>query len=93
MAVPGGRRDAPGRRGGLGRLAICACAGMAAFDFVALFTAHGQAHDFAEGAVAAGAVCAVAALLLAGLSRVRWGEVIGLALLATLWDDLTSRRR
>lgn len=91
MAVPG-----EGRRGGPGtprRLAIWACAGIAGFNVIALFTAHGQAHDFAGAAVAAGAGGALAAALLGWLLRLPWGDIIGLAALASLWDDVTRRRR
>lgn len=90
MAVPGGGRGGgPGR---LVRLAMWSCAGTAGFDVIALFTAHGQAHDFAEGAVAAGVGAALGAALLRWLLRLPWGEIICLAALASLWDDLAGRR-
>jgi hypothetical protein len=71
---------------------VWACAGIAGFDVVALFTAHGQAHDFADAAVAVGVGGAVAVALLRWLLRLPWGDIIGLAALASLWDDLTRRR-
>jgi hypothetical protein len=89
MAVPGGRRGP----GPLTRLAKWACAGIAGFVVIALFTAHGQAHDFAEAAVAAGVGGAVSAMLVGWLLRLPWGDIISLAALASLWDDLSGRRR
>jgi hypothetical protein len=73
------------------RFAMWACAGIAGFDLIALFTAHGQAHDFAGAAVAAGVGGALAAVLLRWLLRLPWGDIISLAALAGLWDDLTGR--
>jgi hypothetical protein len=90
MAVPQGRRPGPG---GLARFALWACAGIAAFNVFALFTAHGQAHDFAEGALAVGVGGALAAALIKQLARLPWGDIIGLAALASLWDDLMAGRR
>lgn len=73
------------------RFAMWACGGITGFVVIALFTAHGQAHDFAEGAVAAGVGGAVAVGLLGLLLRLPWGDIISLAALASLWDDLTGR--
>lgn len=58
MAVPGGRRSA------LVRFVLRVCAGITGFVVIALFTAHGQAQVFAEGAVAVGVGSALAAWLL-----------------------------
>jgi hypothetical protein len=74
------------------RLAMWSCAGIAGFVVIALFAAHGQAHDFAEAAVAVGVGAALAAALLRWLLRLPWGNIVGLAALASLWDDLTGRR-
>jgi hypothetical protein len=90
MALPGGR---DGRPGWLARAAMLASAGISAFVVLALFVAHGQAHEFALGAVATGAGTAAAAALLAGLRRVPWGTVVSLAALVSFWEDLSFRRR
>ena len=89
MTVPEGPRGGPGY---LARLALWACAGIAAFDVVALFVAHGQAHDFAEAAVTAGVGGALAAAAARALARLPWGGIISFAALASLWDDLYRRR-
>jgi hypothetical protein len=91
MAVPQGRRQGPGW---FARFALWACAGIVGFNVIALFTAHGQAHLFAEAAVGFGVGGALAAAVIKQLLRLPWGDLVGLAALASLWDDvMTGRRR
>lgn len=90
MAVPGGAR--PGGPGRLMRLVMWSCAGIAGIDVIAVFAARGQARDFAAAAVAAGVGAVLAVALLRWLLRLPWGDIIGLAALASLWNDLTGRR-
>lgn len=90
MAVPGSQRGGPGW---FMRFAVWACAGITVFVVIALFTAHGQAHDFAEGAAAVGVGGALAAGLLKWLVRLPWRDIIAIAALVSVWDALTDRWR
>jgi hypothetical protein len=70
-----------------------ASAGITGFVVIGMFTAHGQAQVFAEGAVAVGVGGALAAGLLKWLVRLPWRDIVTIAVLASLWDNLTGRWR
>lgn len=90
MTAPGAQRQ---RTGWLARFAMWACAGVTAVVVIALLTAHGQVHDFAEAAVLAGVGTAVLAALVRWLARLHWRNIAAAAVLVSLWDDVFSRRR
>ena len=90
MTSPGAGRQ--GTRW-LARFAMWACIGVTAVVVIALLTAHGQVHDFAEAAVLAGVGTAVAGALLGWLARLPWRDIAAAAVLASLWDDMFGRRR
>jgi len=86
MAVTG----PPARPAGLARYVrsfiLTVAGGIAAFTVIALFTASGQAHVFAEGAVLAGLGIAVLSMVLRVV-----GPLIGLVALIALFDDILGR--
>jgi hypothetical protein len=87
MTVTGG----PGESGGPGRFvlgfALTVAAGISVFVVIAMFTASGQAHLFAEGAVLTGIGTGVVVLVLRAVARLPLGELIGLAAFMALFDD------
>jgi hypothetical protein len=90
MTVPGGPdQSRPARF--VRTFVLSACTGIAVFVVIALLTASGQAHLFAEGALVCGVGFAVLILVVRFLARLPIGEILGLAVLLSLIDDVFFR--
>jgi hypothetical protein len=67
------------------------CAGICGFVIVAVFTASGQVHAFATGAVITGLGCGVVFGMVQAARRVRWRDLIGVAAVVELLGSIFGR--